>query len=279
MNIPISQFGELCQLPTQTLRFYHSEGLLVPAHVDERTGYRSYDFGQIGQAMLIATLRRAGLSVRHVRQALDDVDTTPRLLIAHREALRRERQQQDQALDDAQAFVTDWPQVRHDQVLETLVISTIIPGRADDVFATVRAQGAAHELTTTAVSCGATVTGLPWKAYALNTTEQKKKIMTRDGLDWSVSLPVAADGRMAAALPATATLTTFSAREEVSVVMPGRETLAKHGTALTLLSTYALEQNYVPDLGRPRHLLRDDGVELAIAIWTADDDPAMRASV
>ncbi|MET7645397.1 MerR family DNA-binding transcriptional regulator [Streptomyces sp. NPDC005426] len=40
--LSISDFSEMCDLPPQTLRYYHAAGLLVPADVDERTGYRSY---------------------------------------------------------------------------------------------------------------------------------------------------------------------------------------------------------------------------------------------
>ncbi|WP_045558181.1 MerR family DNA-binding transcriptional regulator [Streptomyces sp. FxanaA7] len=55
--LSIGDFSEMCNLPPQTLRYYHSEGLLVPADVDERTGYRSYTFTQVEQAMLVTVLR------------------------------------------------------------------------------------------------------------------------------------------------------------------------------------------------------------------------------
>ena len=45
--LSISEFSEMCNLSPQTLRFYHSEGLLVPADVNEQTGYRSYMFDQV----------------------------------------------------------------------------------------------------------------------------------------------------------------------------------------------------------------------------------------
>jgi DNA-binding transcriptional MerR regulator len=273
--MPISQFSEMCQLPPQTLRFYHSAGLLVPAHVDEQTGYRFYDFKQIEQAMLIATLRRAGLTIRDVRAALDEVDAAPGLLSAHREALRHRREQEDEALDDAQAFMTDWPQVRRYRVPETVTVSTLVTGSSDDALVAARIRAAADDLAGMVEACGAKVTGTPWKAYALDTPERKEKAWTRDGPDWLVSIPVTADGRAAAALPDTVAVTTFHAREEVSVVMPGRETTAKFGTALNRLVTHALEQNSVPDLGRPRQLLHDGGVEIALTIWAADGQPAV----
>jgi DNA-binding transcriptional MerR regulator len=274
MLLSISEFSEMCQLPTQTLRFYHSEGLLVPADVNACTGYRSYTFDQVERAMLIATLRRAGLSVRLVRQALDDVDATPALLTNHREELRRQRKKEDEALDEAQAFTTDWPQVRGYHTPDTTVLSTIVPGGFADDAATSRVLAAAHELTRTAESCGATVTGVPWKAYALDTTEQKKKSMTREGPDWSVTVPVSGGDLVAAALPATITLATFHARDEVSIVVPGRESLAKYATALQRLASHAVEQGQALDLGQPRHLLHHDSTEIAMTVWEPDDDPA-----
>jgi DNA-binding transcriptional MerR regulator len=49
-----------------------SEGLLVPADVDERTGYRSYTFTQVEQAMPITLLRGTGMSVKLVGRAPDE---------------------------------------------------------------------------------------------------------------------------------------------------------------------------------------------------------------
>jgi hypothetical protein len=40
----IGEFSDVSGLPPQTLRFHHSEGLLVPESVDEKTGYRSYAY-------------------------------------------------------------------------------------------------------------------------------------------------------------------------------------------------------------------------------------------
>lgn len=44
MSLSIKDFSEVSELSPQTLRFYHSEGLLVPAKVDDDTGYRYHDF-------------------------------------------------------------------------------------------------------------------------------------------------------------------------------------------------------------------------------------------
>ena len=45
--LSIKDFSEMAHLSAQTLRYYHAEGLLIPAQVDEQTGYRSYTYDQI----------------------------------------------------------------------------------------------------------------------------------------------------------------------------------------------------------------------------------------
>ncbi|MFC8943451.1 MerR family transcriptional regulator, partial [Streptomyces griseoincarnatus] len=81
--LSISDFSEMCYLSPQTLRYYHAEGLLVPADVDPRTGYRSYTFEQVEQAMLVTSLRGTGMSIKLVRRALDEPDEAPALLREH----------------------------------------------------------------------------------------------------------------------------------------------------------------------------------------------------
>lgn len=112
MLFSISDFSGLCDLPTQTLRYYHSEGLLVPESVDEETGYRSYAYQQFEQVVLITTLRQAGFSVRDVRRALDDRNRAGSMVNDHVEALSRQRRREDQAIDEARSLLTSWPEVK-----------------------------------------------------------------------------------------------------------------------------------------------------------------------
>ncbi|WP_405392564.1 MerR family transcriptional regulator [Streptomyces sp. NBC_01102] len=101
--LSISDFGEMCDLPARTPRYCHSEGLLVPAGVDERTGYRSYTFGQVERALLITVLCGTGMSVTLVRRALDQPDEALILLRQYVTAMRRQRQARDEAIGDARA--------------------------------------------------------------------------------------------------------------------------------------------------------------------------------
>jgi DNA polymerase III subunit beta len=61
-------------LPVGTLRFYDGAGLLRPASVDPRTGYRFYTPEQVGTARLVAVLRDAGMPLAGIRTILRCVD-------------------------------------------------------------------------------------------------------------------------------------------------------------------------------------------------------------
>jgi DNA polymerase-3 subunit beta len=57
-------------LTVSALRFYNGIGVLVPAEVDERSGYRRYSDEQVTQACLLARLRRVGMPIEDIRQVL-----------------------------------------------------------------------------------------------------------------------------------------------------------------------------------------------------------------
>ncbi|MFI9217736.1 DNA polymerase III subunit beta family protein [Streptomyces werraensis] len=83
--------GEMAResgLGVSALRFYDRAGVLVPDQVDPVTGYRWYAPGQLGEARVLARLRRAGMPLADVRLVLAgwtaaDADLVRRLLEAH----------------------------------------------------------------------------------------------------------------------------------------------------------------------------------------------------
>ncbi|WP_181805317.1 DNA polymerase III subunit beta family protein [Streptomyces shenzhenensis] len=86
-------------LGVSALRFYDRAGVLVPAWVDPVSGYRWYEPGQLGEARLLARLRRAGMPLADIRLVLAgwsgaDTELVRKLLKAH---LRR----LEQGLSDA----------------------------------------------------------------------------------------------------------------------------------------------------------------------------------
>lgn len=100
----IGAFGQLSGLPVETLRHYHQVGLLVPAEVDGRTGYRRYRLRQLPRARTLAVLREVGMPLEEVAAIVDTTDRGIRRarLIEHRrrltQAARRAAAQAD-ALD------------------------------------------------------------------------------------------------------------------------------------------------------------------------------------
>lgn len=74
----IGEFARASWLSVKALRAYHEIGLLVPAEVDPRTGYRSYSGAQLVEAAVIRRLRQLDVpldSIREVINARDPVVT------------------------------------------------------------------------------------------------------------------------------------------------------------------------------------------------------------
>lgn len=71
--IRIGEFSKLTMLTIKALRFYESEGLLLPAQVDDITGYRSYEYSQLEIATRIRFLRELGFSIKEIKAHLDGI--------------------------------------------------------------------------------------------------------------------------------------------------------------------------------------------------------------
>ncbi|MER5733891.1 MerR family transcriptional regulator [Streptomyces sp. NPDC002138] len=84
----IGEMGRDSGLGVSALRFYDRAAVLVPARVDPATGYRWYGPEQLGEARLLARLRRAGMPIADIRLVLagwsgGDTGLVPRLLDGH----------------------------------------------------------------------------------------------------------------------------------------------------------------------------------------------------
>lgn len=276
----ISDFSFICQLPPQTLRYYHSEGLLVPAEVDEATGYRMYTFDQVERAMLVTVLRGSGLSVKDVRRALDEPDIAAGLLQQYSVEMRRQREIQDNALSDARVLLAAWPEPQVRQVPEMTVVSKVVPfpeagarEHYDWAYADAAATTTLEEVIRAVESCGAVVSGAPWRRPYDETKEQLRQQATDGGPHWMVKVPITADEKTIAALPGDVEVQTFQAREELSVVVPGRSSNAKYATALSRLLQHSTQHDLggrMVDLTAVRQVLHDDSVETSMALVTFD---------
>lgn len=85
--LSIGQFSKASGLTVKALRFYHEEGLLVPAAIDRDSNYRYYDERNLEKARVISSLRGLGFSVEETADLLRNFDDEGDIL----EHLRRQR--------------------------------------------------------------------------------------------------------------------------------------------------------------------------------------------
>ncbi len=83
--LTIGEFARATGLTAKALRLYDDLGLLTPADVDERTGYRRYTPDQVDRARLVARLRSAGVPLRRISTivGLDDREAAAAELLSY----------------------------------------------------------------------------------------------------------------------------------------------------------------------------------------------------
>lgn len=75
----ISDFARAGQISIRMLRHYDKIGLLTPAHVDARTGHRTYEPGQLPRLHQLLALKTMGFSLAEVGELLQAGISTERL--------------------------------------------------------------------------------------------------------------------------------------------------------------------------------------------------------
>ncbi len=66
----IGELSRLCRIPVKTLRYYDSEGLLVPDEIDRFTGYRYYSAARLADCNRIISLKELGFSLEQIKKHL-----------------------------------------------------------------------------------------------------------------------------------------------------------------------------------------------------------------
>jgi DNA-binding transcriptional MerR regulator len=91
-SFTIGDFSRATHLTVKTLRHYHETGLLEPALVDPRTGYRRYTPEQIPIAQIIRRFRDLDMPLAEIRTMLaaPDLRTRNELIADHLKHLERE---------------------------------------------------------------------------------------------------------------------------------------------------------------------------------------------
>jgi DNA-binding transcriptional MerR regulator len=68
VEVSIGEFAQRSRLSVKALRLYDKRRVLVPARVDEVSGYRYYDVAQLEDARLVAMLRQLDFSLAAIRK-------------------------------------------------------------------------------------------------------------------------------------------------------------------------------------------------------------------
>ena len=87
-EISIGEFARRSRLSLKALRLYDERGVLVPARVDQASGYRYYDTAQLDDARLVVMLRQLQLPLAAVKDLLvcDPADAATRIAEHWRDA-------------------------------------------------------------------------------------------------------------------------------------------------------------------------------------------------
>ncbi len=83
--LSIGAFAQIGQVTHRMLRHWDTAGLLVPAHVDEHSGYRSYDPSQLERLHRIVALRQLGFGLDDVASILNQGVGADRIAVLLRE--------------------------------------------------------------------------------------------------------------------------------------------------------------------------------------------------
>ena len=103
--LSIGAFAQIGQVTHRMLRHWDTAGLLVPAHVDEFSGYRSYDPSQLDRLHRIVALRQLGFGLDDISSILDrgvDADRIASLLRIRRAEVEREHRVAAERLVDVE---------------------------------------------------------------------------------------------------------------------------------------------------------------------------------
>jgi DNA-binding transcriptional MerR regulator len=122
----IGTVARLSQVSVRTLRHYDDLGLLKPAHVDPRTGYRYYSPDQVVRLHRILVLRDLGVPLSESAQLIDENVTveqirgTLRLRQAESRARLTEQSEQLKRVEIRLAQLEEEPMVAYEVIVKRL---------------------------------------------------------------------------------------------------------------------------------------------------------------
>ncbi|THG35458.1 MerR family transcriptional regulator [Glaciibacter flavus] len=134
----IGEFAAVGRVSVRMLRHYDSIGLLVPARVDDRTGYRRYSNEQVPRLLRIVELRHLDVGLDRIAEvfAAQDEDEAVRLTLL-------ERRQEIEAMIDHETALLTRIDRRLRQLEGTALMSTPVSYRPLDAITVYAVSGVA----------------------------------------------------------------------------------------------------------------------------------------
>ncbi len=89
--IKIGEFARLCNVNTQTLRYYDAEGLLKADIIDPSNGYRFYSIDAVETYKKILYYKDLGFTLEEIKQIQSATDdTVQKMLKKRKDALQKD---------------------------------------------------------------------------------------------------------------------------------------------------------------------------------------------
>ncbi len=105
----IFSVGEICErtgITRKTLFYYDRIGLLCPSERTERQNFKLYDSKKLVRLEQIVSYRRAGLSIREIRELLDDEQARRlEILKGAMERLLMEKEDKEQEIKNLKSLI------------------------------------------------------------------------------------------------------------------------------------------------------------------------------
>ena len=117
------EFAKLNATSKKTLRVYEEMGLLVPAAIDQSSGYRFYSLDQCSTFDAIQQIQNLGASLNEIKALLDagDLHALEELLEKRRDSLQKEMLRLRLAQYDADKILSRCRQVNHRIIRDTVI--------------------------------------------------------------------------------------------------------------------------------------------------------------
>jgi DNA-binding transcriptional MerR regulator/effector-binding domain-containing protein len=131
-TLTIGDFARATQLSVKALRHYHRVGVLVPAEVNESSGYRRYTSDQITTAQVIRRFRELDMPLEEIAGMLgtDDLRVRNQLIAGHLDRLER-------TLSQTQSAVRSLRDLLGSSTPASIELRSVPPVRAAAICATV----------------------------------------------------------------------------------------------------------------------------------------------